>query len=361
MTAKAREYFYHVDDNGRLFHDATELTDEKFLNFFYKRLKENDTGQNSDWPFVSPCGPELNFVRCLDRPLYFHRLEPDQSGPRLFFAPGLSVAFEPGTLRFSRGGRLLHPAPVGHYGAFDRTLTLQLADCIEPWGPYYQISMGCVHQSLLTQQSSDHVNAGGQPKAEQARSSVQTSARFVIEPLQPTPGWRLLRPRADNACFACGGNHPGGLALSFLFREESKDGTRTTSPSAQTWFTPDEHLQGSHGWMHGGFIALLLDEVMGKVLSGLGIRAPTANLNVNFVRPVAIGRPLSVRAELVGVEGRKHSLKAQITAADEQTNESASTVAEEPGNGSGKILAEATGLFVTPRVPGGRDGPQTLS
>jgi len=48
------------------------IVDKKFLTFFFKRLKKNDTGRYmDDFPFLSICGLERNFVRCDDLPLVF--------------------------------------------------------------------------------------------------------------------------------------------------------------------------------------------------------------------------------------------------------------------------------------------------
>ncbi len=72
-----RTYYYYVDTHGRLYlHDtkprniATCLKDNKFLDFFWKRLQVN-TGQlvpPNSFPYVSPCGAEMNFVQCADTP-----------------------------------------------------------------------------------------------------------------------------------------------------------------------------------------------------------------------------------------------------------------------------------------------------
>lgn len=75
--ADPRTYYYFVDTHGRLYlHDtkprtiATCLKDNKFLDFFWKRLQMN-SGQlvsATSFPYVSPCGAELNFVQCADTP-----------------------------------------------------------------------------------------------------------------------------------------------------------------------------------------------------------------------------------------------------------------------------------------------------
>jgi len=87
-----RCYFYNIDLQGRLFLEehmpkniATSIKDTRFLDFFYKRLQRvddkmriwmeaNDVVPVTDYPFVSPCGRELNFVRPAATPVVFHSL-----------------------------------------------------------------------------------------------------------------------------------------------------------------------------------------------------------------------------------------------------------------------------------------------
>lgn len=48
------------------------ISDKQFLVFFFRRLRLNNTGRYSqDFPFVSLCGRERNFVRCDDLPIVF--------------------------------------------------------------------------------------------------------------------------------------------------------------------------------------------------------------------------------------------------------------------------------------------------
>jgi uncharacterized protein (TIGR00369 family) len=61
-------------------------------------------------------------------------------------------------------------------------------------------------------------------------------------------------------------------------------------------FVLGERYQGGGGMAHGGIIAVLLDEVMGKVCRFREVRAVTAELNVEYLKPV------DVRNEIV-VEG----------------------------------------------------------
>ena len=62
-----------VGVQGRLFLEdmvpkniATCLKAPKFLRFFFSHVKPNDTGKHEEYPFVSPCGPEMNFIKPAD-------------------------------------------------------------------------------------------------------------------------------------------------------------------------------------------------------------------------------------------------------------------------------------------------------
>ena len=49
--------------------------DKKFLEFFFKRVKLNASGRyEREFPYVSPCGREMNYIRCDDLPIVFSQL-----------------------------------------------------------------------------------------------------------------------------------------------------------------------------------------------------------------------------------------------------------------------------------------------
>lgn len=122
-----REYFYRVDREGRLFHAGTELTDPRFLDFFFRRLRPNTTGRHPDWPYLAPCGGEWNYVRPEDTPIVFREL---LRGGKLRYAGTLTVPFRPAALAVSEGEILYHPAPVGGYGRCGRGVVLALAEAL---------------------------------------------------------------------------------------------------------------------------------------------------------------------------------------------------------------------------------------
>jgi len=48
-----------------------------FLNFFFRNIKHNKSGRyEGDFPFVSMCGIERNFIRCDDVPIVFTGIVP---------------------------------------------------------------------------------------------------------------------------------------------------------------------------------------------------------------------------------------------------------------------------------------------
>ena len=132
------------------------LADKKFLAFFFRRLRANSTGRfEDDFPYVSPCGPETNYVHCDDLPVVFtHLLDHNkkviedipahadilaQSGKsglesELLSYGGtgdlLTVPFQPDKLSMLPGtGRIYHagPSSAGGVGLVKSSLAIQLS------------------------------------------------------------------------------------------------------------------------------------------------------------------------------------------------------------------------------------------
>ena len=102
------------------------------------------------------------------------------------------------------------------------------------------------------------------------------------------PATITLAPNPENRCFGCGGANDAGMKLMFV-----QDNERRRIVGR---FVLGERYQGGGGVGHGGIIATLLDEAMGKVCRFREVRAVTAELSVQYLRPV------SVRDEII-VEG----------------------------------------------------------
>ncbi|XP_068175493.1 UPF0598 protein C8orf82 homolog [Antennarius striatus] len=143
---RIREYFYYMDHQGQLFLDDTKVKnfvtcfkDKHFLVFFFSRLRSNQSGRyEEDFPFLSLCGRERNFLRCDDRPVVFtHLLQdpPGHEGERelLSYCGGaekLSVPFRPEALYMHPvSGRVYHPCSDrgGGVGLVRSALAIELS------------------------------------------------------------------------------------------------------------------------------------------------------------------------------------------------------------------------------------------
>jgi acyl-coenzyme A thioesterase PaaI-like protein len=123
-------------------------------------------------------------------------------------------------------------------------------------------------------------------------------------------------------CFVCGQHNPYGLHLVF----------RLENNSIVADFQPREEHQGFPGIIHGGIVASILDEALGRtsILAERPEWTMTGRLEVRYRRYVPYGQVLRVRAFL-GTQRRK-MLQATgiLTLADDENT----------------ILAEAQGTFL---------------
>ena len=88
-------------------------------------------------------------------------------------------------------------------------------------------------------------------------------------------------------CFACGPGNPSGLQLTF----------RREGDEVATSLDTREVHQGFPGYLHGGVITALLDEVMSRVSLLDNRWTITARIDVRFRSPVPIGKRVTARAE----------------------------------------------------------------
>jgi uncharacterized protein (TIGR00369 family) len=131
---------------------------------------------------------------------------------------------------------------------------------------------------------------------------------------------RQFLPQPENACFGCGGANENGMKLAF---EADLQTRRVTGR-----FRIGSAFQGSMGILHGGIIAVLLDEAMGKLCRLNDVRAVTAELNVEYLRPIHVDQEIVVEAFEQNREGRQMYHQGEIKDAD------------------GKVLARGRGRFV---------------
>ena len=68
---------------------------------------------------------------------------------------------------------------------------------------------------------------------------------------------------------------------------------------------------------HGGWIAGVFDDVLGRFLTHAGIKSVTATLSVNFLMPVPVERPLVLDTRIVSREGRRITMSGTLRLEDE--------------------------------------------
>jgi uncharacterized protein (TIGR00369 family) len=127
------------------------------------------------------------------------------------------------------------------------------------------------------------------------------------------------KPR-KNHCFGCGHDNPQGMRLKFSLDEESRQ--------AICHFKLSRKYTGPPGHAHGGIIATILDEAMGKVNKFRNVLALTASMEINYLKPVPLVQALTVTSSEQNVDGRRHTNTAEIS------------------NAKGEVLARSTGTFI---------------
>jgi uncharacterized protein (TIGR00369 family) len=123
-----------------------------------------------------------------------------------------------------------------------------------------------------------------------------------------------------NYCFGCGTNNADGMRLRFTYDEQRR--------RFVCRFRLSKRYTGPPGHCHGGIIATILDEAMGKVNKLRHVVALTSEITVNYLKPVPLKQPLRVESREVKVRGRKHINMAEIL------------------NEKGEVLARSQGLFI---------------
>jgi uncharacterized protein (TIGR00369 family) len=130
----------------------------------------------------------------------------------------------------------------------------------------------------------------------------------------------LLTPNPTNHCFGCGGANSRGMQLTFEQDDEAK--------RIRGRFNLSSDYQGGTGFVHGGIIAMLLDEVMAKVSRFAKDHAMTAEMTIEYRKPVPVGEEIIVEGWEVERNGRTRDRIGEIR------------------NASGIVLARGRGRFI---------------
>jgi acyl-coenzyme A thioesterase PaaI-like protein len=105
-----------------------------------------------------------------------------------------------------------------------------------------------------------------------------------------------LDPRPENNCFGCGGANEAGMKLAF---DLDLDDRRSRGR-----FLLGSRFAGGGSFVHGGIIAVLLDEAMGKISKLTGERAMTAELAIEYKKPIPVDAEILVEGWQAEEKGR---------------------------------------------------------
>jgi uncharacterized protein (TIGR00369 family) len=113
-----------------------------------------------------------------------------------------------------------------------------------------------------------------------------------------------LEPKDGNRCFGCGAANDAGMKLRF---ELDLDEKRTFGR-----FALGANYAGGGGFAHGGIIAVVLDEAMGKISKLTDERAVTAEMSVEYRKPVPVDQEIVVQGWQVEEKGRNRFRAAEV-------------------------------------------------
>jgi len=133
-------------------------------------------------------------------------------------------------------------------------------------------------------------------------------------------GHEVKKQQFTNHCFGCGPGNQAGLRLKFVL---DKPRERFVCR-----FRLQRRFVGPPAHAHGGIIATILDEAMGKVSKLRNIIALTGQMEVKYLKPVPLFKPLIVEGWELRVSGREHLHAAEIR------------------NRDGEVLATSTATFI---------------
>src|SRR5207247_9725831 len=110
-----------------------------------------------------------------------------------------------------------------------------------------------------------------------------------------TAGTAALVKSGPRACFVCGSDNRWGLGVTFH---------TTGAYEVEAEMTFAARHQGHPGWAHGGVLAALLDEALGRAMMA---EHPdrlmvTARLEIHYRKPITVGEKVIIRGRLTAAQ-----------------------------------------------------------
>lgn len=150
-----------------------------------------------------------------------------------------------------------------------------------------------------------------------------------------------LQPNSKH-CFVCGLENPVGLKLRFF--NDADGAVRAT-------LTVADHFQSYPGVAHGGIIATVLDEAMGRaaMVADPNRFLMTVKMEIRYRQPVPTAQPVTVIAQLEKDRGRTATATGRVILPDGAVAvEASGLLAEMPAELSAGMDPETEGWKVYP-------------
>jgi len=120
----------------------------------------------------------------------------------------------------------------------------------------------------------------------------------------------LIKQPNSQMCFVCGMENPIGLKQFFYEDENGR---------VKATFIPGDEHQGYPGVLHGGIVAALLDEVMGRATMAQDVWLMTVRMKISYKQMIPLGRPLTIVGEITRQTRRLTEAKGELLLADGST------------------------------------------
>jgi len=115
---------------------------------------------------------------------------------------------------------------------------------------------------------------------------------------------------SSRMCFVCGVENPAGLHAHFY---------QVDDVTCVGRFLPADHHQGYPGRVHGGVVAAMMDETLGRAVWGdAKTWGVTAELTIRYKNPVPLGEMLTVVGRLTRDTRRLFVAEGEMMTADGQ-------------------------------------------
>ncbi len=149
-------------------------------------------------------------------------------------------------------------------------------------------------------------------------------------------------------CFVCGVENPYGLKLNFFETVPGEIVVETIVP---------DYYQGYPSIVHGGIVACLVDEALGRAQMGNDQDKPrfmyTAKLTIQYRQPVPTNKPIQVIASAVKSKKRFATSKAKIYGPEgDLLVEAEALLVDVPEDVITSVDLEALGWQVYPDIEG---------